>query len=75
MIPTWMIDEIERRRREREHRELPPLRIELPRPPSFDEGARHRRAPSGLVVIDLCGEPDRRAPSEPMVVEYASPTR
>jgi hypothetical protein len=71
MIPTWMIKEIERRGRERERRELPQLRIELPRPLPVNEGARRRPAPSGCVVIEP-GDPDRRAPADPIVIEYAS---
>lgn len=74
MIPTWMIEEIERRRRERERYELPQLRIELPRPLAVEEGARRQPAPSGRVVIEP-GDPDRRAPADPVVIEYASAWR
>jgi hypothetical protein len=70
MIPTWMIEEIEQRRRERERRELPQLRIELPRPLSVDEGARRRPAPAARRIEP--GEPARRAPADPIVIEYAS---
>ena len=49
MIPSWMIEEVERLRQERERRERPALRIELPvrtdeeRPPS-------RPSPSAIVI-------------------------
>jgi hypothetical protein len=72
MIPTWMIKEIERRRRERERRERPQLGIELPRPLPVNEGARRRPVPSGRVVVIEPGDPDRRAPADPIVIEYAS---
>jgi hypothetical protein len=71
MIPTWMIEEIERRRREREACELPQAHIELPRPLPVDEEARRRHAPSRRVVIEP-GDPDPRAPADPIVIEYAS---
>jgi hypothetical protein len=70
-----MIKEIERRRGERERRELPQLRIELPRPLPGDEGARRRPAPSWRVVIEPGGDRDRRTPRQPIVIEYASAWR
>jgi hypothetical protein len=69
MIPTWMIEEIERGRRERERCELPQVRIELPWPQRVDEGARRRPAPSTRVVIEPDNS-DRRAPADPIVIEY-----
>jgi hypothetical protein len=43
MIPTWMIEELERRRQEREERERPSLRIELPVPVQVDREPPARR--------------------------------
>jgi hypothetical protein len=61
MVPAWMIEDLERRRREREDRERPQVRIEAPvrreneRPP-------RRPAPSGRIGIELGGAPrDDRA--------------
>ena len=51
MIPTWMIEDIEPRRREREARERAPLRIELPvRPESEPPPAPPPRMP---IVIEF----------------------
>jgi len=61
MVPTWMIEDIERRRREREDRERPQLRIELP-VRTENEPPPRRPAPSGRIVIELGGAPrDDRA--------------
>ena len=49
MIPTWMIKDIERQRRERARRETPALRIELPRP-LHDEHSRPPATPSPIVI-------------------------
>ena len=51
MISTWMIKDLERQRRERERRDPPQLRIELPVPPR--DGRPARPAPSSRVVIEL----------------------
>jgi hypothetical protein len=57
MTPPWMIEELERRRRDREYEERPALHVELPADPpqrheSEDEGEPH--APSrGVIVIEL----------------------
>lgn len=40
MIPTWMIEEIERRRRERERRDRPQLPIERPMCPEYEPPPR-----------------------------------
>jgi hypothetical protein len=50
MIPTWMIEELKRRRREREEREQPTLGIERP-PRERDVPAR--RGPGEPLVIEL----------------------
>ena len=52
MIPTWMIKELERLRRERDERERPQLQIEPPGPPTR-EPAPSRPAPCGRIVIEL----------------------
>jgi hypothetical protein len=52
MIPSWMIEDLERKRRERERRERPQLRIEVP-VPTYDERAPTRPARSGPIVIEL----------------------
>ena len=51
MISTWMIKDLERQRRERERRDPPQLRIELPVPPR--DGRPARPAPSSPVVIEF----------------------
>jgi hypothetical protein len=53
MIPTWMIEEIERERRERdrEWRDPPQLRIE--HPVGEDRGPQPTPAPAEPVVIEL----------------------
>ncbi len=52
MIPTWMIEELEREQRERERRERPRVRRELPS--GLDEASGQRRPePSRVIVIDL----------------------
>jgi hypothetical protein len=51
MIPTWMIEQMERQRRERERRDRPQLRIELPIRPAHERPARP--APWSPVVIDF----------------------
>jgi hypothetical protein len=51
MIPSWIIEDVERQRHERERRDRPQLRIELPVRP-FDERPA-RPAPSLPIVIDL----------------------
>ncbi len=56
MIPTWMIEELEReqRERERERRERPRIRRELPSGLGEASGQR-RPEPSSVIVIDLTG--------------------
>jgi hypothetical protein len=51
MIPTWMIEEIERQRRERERRDRPELLIELPVRPFHERPTRS--GPASPVVIDF----------------------
>jgi hypothetical protein len=55
MIPTWMIDDIERQRREweleRERRERPQLRIELP--VGLENDLPSTPASSSIIVIEL----------------------
>ncbi len=50
MIPTWMIEEIERERRRREWHERPQLRIELP---VQRDDERPPPKPSTPIVIEL----------------------
>jgi len=52
MIPTWMIKELERLRRERDERERPQLWIEPPEPPPR-EPPPPRPAPCGPIVIEF----------------------
>jgi len=52
MIPTWMIKELERLRRERVERERPQLQIEPPEPPAR-EPPPSRPAPCGPIVIEF----------------------
>jgi hypothetical protein len=50
MLPPWMIEEMERQRREREKREQPALRIDMPEPARGREpGPKAREA----IVVDL----------------------
>jgi hypothetical protein len=51
--PTWMIEELERRRREREELERPQLWIDLPEPSSRPDDRREREAPREPIVIEL----------------------
>ena len=51
MIPSWIIEDMERQRRERERRNHPQLRIELPLPPCRERP--ERPAPSSPIVIEL----------------------
>ncbi len=57
MLPTWLIEEIERRRREREAHERPELRIELPEEvepaPSSPHGGVELPRRSTVIVIEL----------------------
>lgn len=59
MIPSWMIKDMERQRREREGRNHPQLRIELPIGPCDEQPARP--APSSPVVIDFGDDEARDA--------------
>ncbi len=54
-MPSWMIEELERSRREREEQERPQLWIEVPEPMSrrSDREEREREAPREPIVIDL----------------------
>lgn len=54
MLPDWMIEEIEKARREREERRRPALELEIPGadrrvPPARDEGEAER----GVVTIQI----------------------
>jgi len=51
MLPPWIIEELERARREREVRRAPGLRVELPeeRPPEWPEPEERR--PGGTVIV------------------------
>lgn len=51
--PTWMIDELERSRREREEQERPQLWIEVPEPVSRRSEREEREAPREPIVIEL----------------------
>jgi len=53
--PSWMIEELERRRREREEQGRPQLWIDLPEPSSRpnDRGERERETPREPIVIEL----------------------
>ncbi|HEU4385526.1 MAG TPA: hypothetical protein VFR85_18720 [Anaeromyxobacteraceae bacterium] len=53
MVPTWMIKELERLRRERElvRREWPQLRVELPG--QVEDQPRPAPAPTAPIVIEL----------------------
>ena len=52
MIPTWMIEELERLRREREHRERPQLPLELELPVVADQEPP-RPTPREPIVIEF----------------------
>jgi len=52
MIPTWMIEELERRRQERERHERPQLHIEQLVPPRTDGESTPAPAGSVVIVID-----------------------
>jgi len=56
-MPAWTIDDVERRRREREERPRDPGRpaLELPEPP-VDPAPLPTRPPCRVVVIDLLGD-------------------
>jgi hypothetical protein len=54
MIPTWMIEELERRRVERERQERPTLHIEAPVRPERDSAPASQ--PRTVIVIDILGE-------------------
>jgi len=64
MIPTWMIKEIERPRREREKRERPRTQIELPKHTYDREPQPRPLVPSGPIVVELSArsEPYRCVP-------------
>ena len=55
MTPPWMVEELERRRREREYEERPALHVELPvEPPQRRESDAEPHGPSrGVIVIEL----------------------
>ncbi len=52
MVPTWMIKDLERQRRERDREERPQLHIEPPAP-ALDERRPPPERPSTIVVIEL----------------------
>ncbi len=51
--PTWMIEELERMRREREEQERPSLHIELPLHRMPERAPEREERSSGVVVIEL----------------------
>jgi hypothetical protein len=53
MPPPWMIEELERRRQEREELERPQLWIEVPEPVRHERPEREPERTRGPVVIDL----------------------
>jgi hypothetical protein len=54
MTPPWMIEELERCRREREYDERPALQIELPvEPPQRRERDGEQAPQRGVIVIEL----------------------
>lgn len=57
LIPSWLIEDVERRRREREARERPQLRIELPLHPD-DVPAPRGPERSEPIVIELGASDD-----------------
>ena len=52
MIPTWIIEELDREREERERQERPALRIEAPAGPPRAADAPVD-PPRGVIVIDI----------------------
>jgi ribosomal protein L15E len=54
MIPTWIIEELDREREERERQDRPELHIEAPA--RADRAAEGPTAPAGtVIVIDILG--------------------
>ena len=55
MLPTWMIEEIERRRREREVERRPGLHVEVPGPEAEPGRVppRDEERPSTVIVIEF----------------------
>jgi len=51
--PPWMIDELERQRREREARERPQLWIEIPEPMSVPRERPQRETAREPIVIEF----------------------
>lgn len=56
MTPTWMIEEVERRRREREAEQRPALHVDepepLPEPVPARTPAREGDRPSTVIIIE-----------------------
>jgi len=64
MIPTWMIKELERLRRERDERERPQLQIEPPGPPTREPApSRVSSGNSGRIHSGNSGRSGRVSPS------------
>lgn len=55
MLPPWIIEELERARREREERQQPALRVDLPEDPPAHERPEAEERPRGgtVIVIEL----------------------
>ena len=51
--PTWMINELERRRRDREEQEQPRLWIDMPEPVAREGERSRRNGPREPIVIEL----------------------
>ncbi len=51
--PTWMIEELKRRRQEREERDRPQLHIEVELPIESDRRPAPARRPGEPIVIEL----------------------
>jgi hypothetical protein len=51
--PTWMIEELERMRRERDEQGRPRLHVELPLSPGGARETEREDAPRGAIVIEF----------------------
>ena len=51
--PTWMIEELKRRRQEREERDRPQLHIEVELPVESDRRPTPARRPAEPILIEL----------------------
>jgi hypothetical protein len=66
MIPPWIIEEVERARRERDRGERPQLPLELP-PRTVDDLPPPRQEAPAQIVIELGA--DRAVRSAPLALE------